>query len=241
MGKRGKHPHINFEPTDIGDNKGKLRPIKESKIVVTATTKSGRKVSRKFRDFERGRDHFHKWLRKGHLRNVTMKSEARKVAEKLQTLAEEYDISEDTLHTILERGIQDYNENVASVRPDITSYQWGMARVNSFIHGGRARKLDEDLQDNVTTNDNNQSFNNDVRQRRNKKHARPAVYNAMKAQRPVGMDESLNESAKLKSVKTHKAEAPKPNMSQISNNINNRIAKMQADSRAKLLKGLEKK
>jgi hypothetical protein len=345
IGKRGKHPLVDFEPTDVGNKKGKLQPIREAKLIITAKSKSGRKVTRKFRDYKSASEHYHKWLRKSHLRDVSMKTEERKCQEKILELAADCQMDSNVLLEVFNRGVIDHaKSNVASLRPDITPTQWGMARVNSFIHGGRARKLDEDLQNDQDDNNqpiNNSSFDKDVRHRRNKKHARPPAYAAQRAARPVGMDEArldeiskekvmrysdrlatelpkankaydklsnakkydqvatdaawkvvnkringyqlarakltgkskvpasgvskafdhvgsriagqdkakllkkkkikeeLEESVKLKSVKTHKAEAPKPNVLQMRDNIQNRISKMQADSRAKLLKSIK--
>lgn len=135
---RGKHPHINFNPTD--DSK----PIKESYLteqpvkIKAKSAKTGRTLVKRFRSPAEASAHYHQWLTSGKLRNVTLISEQEE--HKLIENSEYFEIPVDILFEVYERGFLDWTDD----KP-VTPNQWAFARVNSFIHGGRALELDEDL------------------------------------------------------------------------------------------------
>jgi len=70
----------------------------------------------------------------------------KKIERSLKEKAINSDLPFELLREVWERGLSDYiTSKVETVKPDITPYQWAFARVNSFIAGGRALELDEDL------------------------------------------------------------------------------------------------
>lgn len=71
---------------------------------------------------------------------------AESVAQSLQNKSASSDLPLDLLFEVFERGIDDYfDSGVNASRSEVTPQQWAFARVNSFIAGGRALELDEDL------------------------------------------------------------------------------------------------
>lgn len=65
-----------------------------------------------------------------------------KAENALEKKSKESGISLATLKQVYKRGLGAYN---SSHRPGTTAQQWAFARVNSFIKGGKARKVDSDL------------------------------------------------------------------------------------------------
>ena len=73
-----------------------------------------------------------------------MQNESSKIAKKLIEKAEKTSISYDILVEVFCRGLNDWNSGECDTKMD--AYQWSFSRVNSFISGGRSRKLlDNDL------------------------------------------------------------------------------------------------
>jgi len=128
--KARKHPYINFEPSDTCDDP-KKRKLGEA-TVTAVSAKTGRKITRHVAGHDAAYKKLHKWLKKRGYTNV-------KLSEHLAAKSAEFDIPSDLLSEIYERGEADYHIQNPS---HLTVDQWAMARVNSFIQGGRA--LDED-------------------------------------------------------------------------------------------------
>lgn len=138
IARKGLNRYINFNPTD--DPKDRFKSICENLLTeqpVTVKAKSsrtGRTIVKHFRTPEDAAKHYHKWLTSGKLRNVQLATEA------LQNKSNNYDISYNILAEVFDRGLNDW-----STDKPLTQEQWAFARVNSFIQGGKALELDEDL------------------------------------------------------------------------------------------------
>lgn len=67
--------------------------------------------------------------------------------EAIQKKAKESGVSYSILKQVYDRGMGAYRTNPQSVRPNVTSpQQWAIARVNSFLNGGKTQKTaDKDL------------------------------------------------------------------------------------------------
>ena len=73
-----------------------------------------------------------------------MTNEAKKIISKLKEKSEKSGISYDTLSEVYLRGIESWESG--ECLSEMNAQQWSFSRVNSFIAGGRARKmLDDDL------------------------------------------------------------------------------------------------
>lgn len=70
----------------------------------------------------------------------------KKIEQSLKEKAVNSELPFELLREVWERGLVDYvTSQVEASKPNITPSQWAFARVNSFIAGGRAMELDEDL------------------------------------------------------------------------------------------------
>lgn len=145
IGKRGKNPHVNFAPTDTPQ---KLSMFKEESlteqpvVVVAKSSKTGRNIKHRFRTPEEAAKHYHKWLTSGRLKNVQLTTEelSYDIIGALSDKANDYSIHNQLIQEVYSRGLNDWTED----KP-VTKQQWAFARVNSFLEGGRALELDEDL------------------------------------------------------------------------------------------------
>jgi hypothetical protein len=141
VGKRGKNPYIEHNPQDTTHQKrsGFFREAKdrfrelisEQPVTVKAkSSKTGRTITHRFRDPKSAAEHYHRWLKSGKLKNIQLVSEK----------AESYDLPVEMLKEVYSRGLNDWDNS----KP-FTQDQWAFARLNSFLEGGRAFELDEDL------------------------------------------------------------------------------------------------
>lgn len=140
IGKRGKNPHVDFNPVDSTNKGGSMfkesRFIKEQQVVVKAkSARTGRAVTKRFRSPEEASKHYHKWLTSGRVQNVQLASE-----EALIQKAEQYDLPEELIFEVYDRSVADWNDS-----SNLTEQQWAFAGVNSFLEGGAAFDKYEDL------------------------------------------------------------------------------------------------
>jgi hypothetical protein len=139
FGSRGRNPHVNHHPTDMPKRPAQFGEavISETPVIVKGKhSKNGRKVSRRYKDAESARQHYLKWLRDGKYRDVQLESDK----EALVNKANEYDLDPEMIMEIYDRGLADWSNDKPT-----TPEQWAFARVNSFLEGGRAFEMDEDL------------------------------------------------------------------------------------------------
>lgn len=76
----------------------------------------------------------------------SLENEERKITKALREKAKENNIPYTVINEVYERGLEDFGPNLAE---SFTPEQWAFSRVNSFVKGGFARDLDEDLWDEV--------------------------------------------------------------------------------------------
>lgn len=143
IGKRGKNPYIEHNPDDAVKKPNIFREglLSEQPVKVQAkSSKTGRTITHRFNSPQEAAAHYHKWLTSGRIRNVQLVSEQYEVLAALAEKAYEYDVSNEIIQEVYFRGIDDWSGDKPT-----NQQQWAFARVNSFLEGGRALELDEDL------------------------------------------------------------------------------------------------
>lgn len=131
IGKRGKNPHVDFNPGQVKEDLLSEAPVK----VKARSAKTGRVITRRFKSPEDAAKHYHKWLTSRRLRTVQLTAE-----EALANKANDYGLPVDMIEAVYCRSADTWIPESNS-----TQEQWAFAGVNSFLEGGRAFDLNEDL------------------------------------------------------------------------------------------------
>lgn len=137
----GPNRYIENNPTDSKLHV-KRKAIREDLLgeriytVTARSARSGRVVRRRWRDSDTANAQYHRWLAKGKLHDVSM------TAESLADKADHYLLPYGMLFEVFDRGLNEWSDDTK-----LTPEQWAFARVVSFLEGGRAMDLDEDLID----------------------------------------------------------------------------------------------